>query len=172
MSEHVHNARFVEQDGFYRAENAVIVGDVTIGANANIWYGTVVRGDDAPITIGANVNLQDLTMVHADTDKPLVIEDDVTVGHRAILHCTRIGARSLIGMGAILMEDVEIGEESLVAAGTVVSPGTKIPPHSLVMGVPGRIVRPTTAAERKGIVWSTKKYVENAVEFARRYGEA
>ncbi len=170
MIEYEHGAAFIRRDGFYHAANAVLVGELEIHEDANIWYGTVLRGDDAPIEVGARVNLQDLTMVHADPGKPLTIGDDVTVGHRAILHCVEIGPRSLIGMGSILMEDVTIGEESLVAAGTVVPPGMVVPPRSLVRGVPGRIVRETTAEERAGMLSAAKKYVANAKIFAERYG--
>ena len=170
MIEYELGAQFVRRGGFYHAANAVLVGELDIHEDANIWYGTVLRGDDAPIEVGARVNLQDLTMVHADPGKPLTIGDDVTVGHRAIIHCIEIGARSLIGMGSILMEDVVIGEESLVAAGTVVPPGMVVPPRSLVRGVPGRIARETTTEERAGILGAAKKYVENAKQFAERYG--
>ena len=97
-----HNALFHLRKGYYFADSATLVGDVELGEGTNVWYGTVVRGDDAAIRIGKNVNVQDLTMVHADPGKPLTIEDDVTVGHRAILHCVHIGAGSLIGMGAIV----------------------------------------------------------------------
>lgn len=166
-----HGAAFLRgPGGYWYAASATLVGELVIGEGANIWYGTVLRGDDAPITVGARTNLQDLTMVHADPGKPLVIGEDVTIGHRAIIHCLSIGARSLIGMGSILMEDVVIGEESLVAAGTVVPPGTIVPPRSLVRGVPGRIARETTAEERAMIVRAGKKYAANAVEFFRRYG--
>ena len=165
-------ARFLERDGWYHAASAVIVGEVTIGAGANVWYGTVIRGDDAPIRIGQNVNLQDFTMVHADPGVPLEVEDDVTVGHRAILHCRRIGRNSLVGMGSVLLHDVVVGEGSIIGAGAVVAPGVEIPPRSLVRGVPGRVVRETTEAEREAIQDSVRKYAENARDFFRRYGES
>ncbi|MCA8959430.1 MAG: gamma carbonic anhydrase family protein [Planctomycetes bacterium] len=165
-----NEALFLRHADWYHAANAVIVGDVEIGAGASLWYGTILRGDDAKITVGQRVNLQDLTMVHADPGVPLVIEDDVTVGHRAMLHCRRIGTGSLIGMGAILLEQVEIGPGSLVGADAVVPPPTIIPPNSMVRGVPGRVVRETTPEERAGILASVAKYAENAVDFHRRYG--
>lgn len=168
-TEHARNARIELVDGHFVASNAVVVGACTIGEDVNIWYGCVLRGDDASITIGRGTNLQDMTMVHPDPDKPLTIGEDVTIGHRALIHCVEVGDRSLIGMGAILMEDVVVGEESLVAAGSVVSPGTVIPPRSLVRGVPGRIVRETTEEERAGIVRASVKYVENARAFHARY---
>ena len=145
-------------------------GDIEIGAESSVWYHTVLRGDDAPIRIGRRVNLQDLTMVHPDPGIELVIEDDVTVGHRAILHCRRIGRGSLIGMGAVLMKDVEIGAGSLIAGGAVLSPGTIVPPNSLVRGVPGKVVRATTDAERADIARSVTKYADTARAFFARYG--
>ena len=163
------NARVLFRDGFYVTEDAVLVGEIRIGTESNIWYGSVLRGDDASISIGTGTNLQDMTMVHPDPGKPLTIGDDVTIGHRALIHCLEVGSRSLIGMGAILMEDVVIGEESLVAAGAVVSPGTVVPPRSLVRGVPGRVVRETSKEERLSIVNASKKYVANAIEFHARY---
>ena len=169
LTHHEHNARMLARDGFFVAENAVLVGEIELGANVNIWYGTVLRGDDASITVGAGTNLQDLTMVHPDPDKPLTIGEDVTIGHRALVHCREVGSRSLIGMGSILMEDVVVGEESIIAAGAVVSPGTVIPPRSLVVGVPGRVIRETTEVERASIVSASKKYVENAIEFHQKY---
>ncbi len=168
--EYNHSATMRSRDGFFYADNAVLVGDLSIAPEVNIWYGTILRGDDAPITIGRGTNLQDLTMVHADPGKPLDIEEFVTIGHRAIVHCVEVGAHSLIGMGAILMEDVVVGSESLIAAGAVVSPGTVIPPRSLVRGVPGRVVRETSEAERASILRASKKYIENAKEFFSRYG--
>jgi len=163
-------ARFIERGGAYLAANAVLVGDVTLGSECSVWYGSVLRGDDAAIEVGARTNLQDVTVVHPDPEKPIRIGREVTVGHRALLHCVRIGDRSLIGMGAILMEDVEVGAGSLIAAGSVVPPGSIIPPHSLVRGVPARVVRETTAEEREEIVRAAAKYVENAREFIRRFG--
>ncbi len=156
--------------GFYYADNSVIVGQVTLEEGANIWYGSVLRGDDAPIHIGKRVNIQDLTMVHADPDKPLRVGDDVTVGHRAILHCVRIGDCCLIGMGSVLMEDVEVGNGSLVAAGSVVVPGTIVPPNSLVRGAPARVARETTPEERQGFLRSAAKYADAAAQYAARFG--
>lgn len=164
-------ATFRREPGlWYRAASATVVGDVSIEPDANLWYGCVVRGDDAPITIGRGTNLQDGVIVHADPGKPLHIGRDVTVGHRAVLHCVRIEDGCLIGMGSVLMEDVQVGTGSLVAAGAVVSPGMVIPPGTLVRGVPARIVRPTTAAERRSFLAAAAKYVENAVMFEGRHG--
>ncbi len=136
-----------EQGSAYRAFNAVLTGDVDLGPDVGIWFGCVVRGDDAPLAIGARTNVQDLTMVHADTGVPNVIGEDCTIGHRCVLHGARVGDRCLIGMGAILLGRSEIGAESLVAAGAVVREGFQVPPRSLVAGVPARVVRSISDAE-------------------------
>lgn len=164
-----HRAMFHRVGDWYHADTATIVGDVTIGAESSVWFGTVIRGDEAAIKIGARVNLQDLTLVHADPDEPQTIGDDVTVGHRAILHGGEIGEGSLIGMGAVLLQRVEIGAGSLVAAGAVIPPGTIIPPRSLVRGVPGKVVRETTSEERASFLRSAAKYAANAKRYFDRY---
>lgn len=123
------------------APSADIVGDVTIGPEASVWYGCVLRGDIAPIRIGARTNVQDLTVVHVDLGHPAVIGERVGIGHRAIVHGCTIEDDSLIGMGAILLTGAVIGRGSLVGAGAVVTEGTEVPAGSLVVGVPGRVVR-------------------------------
>jgi carbonic anhydrase/acetyltransferase-like protein (isoleucine patch superfamily) len=127
------------------ARNAVVLGDVAMSPGVNIWYGCVLRGDLARITLGPRVNLQDGCIVHTDWEVPQDIEEGVAVGHRVTLHGRRIGRGSLIGMGSILMSGCEIGEESLVAAGTLIPERKKYPPRSVIMGVPGRVIREATA---------------------------
>jgi carbonic anhydrase/acetyltransferase-like protein (isoleucine patch superfamily) len=144
----------------FAAENATLTGDITLGADVGIWFGCVVRGDDAPLTIGARTNVQDLTMIHADTGVPNVIGSEVTIGHRCVLHGARVGDRCLIGMGAILLGGSVIGDESLIAAGSVVKEKFEVPPRSLVAGVPARIVRPLTDAEVELIRKSADGYVQ------------
>ena len=128
---------------FYIAQGAVVTGDVVCGPGVNIWFGTVIRGDLARITLGA-VNLQDGCVVHTDYDAPLVIEEGVVAGHRAILHGARIGHGTLVGMGAILLSGSDVGAECLIAAGSIVTEGKVIPPRSVVMGIPGKVVRQVT----------------------------
>jgi carbonic anhydrase/acetyltransferase-like protein (isoleucine patch superfamily) len=125
----------------YIAPTATVVGKVTIGADASIWFNCVVRGDSDGITIGRETNIQDLSVLHVHAGKPLVIGDRVTVGHRCIVHGCTIEDDCLIGMGAIIMNGVKIGRGSIVAAGAVVLEDTVIPPFSLVAGVPGAIKR-------------------------------
>ena len=144
------------------APTAVVLGDVTLGARSSIWYGAVMRGDMAPIVIGADSNIQDGTIVHVDEGVPCTVGERVGVGHRVILHGCIVEDDSLVGMGSILLNGVRIGRGSVVAAGAVVPEGVEIPPGSLVMGVPGRIVRRVDAALAERIVATWKHYVEQA----------
>jgi carbonic anhydrase/acetyltransferase-like protein (isoleucine patch superfamily) len=148
------------EGGAFKARNAIVTGDVTLGADVGIWFGCVVRGDDAPLSIGRRTNVQDLTVVHADTGVPNAIGAEVTIGHRCVLHGARVGDRCLIGMGAILLGGSVVGEESLVAAGAVVREGFEVPPGSLVAGVPARIVRSLSPEERAAIRASAEGYVQ------------
>lgn len=146
--------------GAYAARNAILTGDLTLGVDVGIWFGCVLRGDDAPLTIGARTNVQDLTMIHADTGVPNVIGSEVTIGHRCVLHGARVEDRCLIGMGAILLGGSVIGRESLIAAGAVVKEGFVVPPRSLVAGVPAKILRTLTDEEVRRIVASAEGYVQ------------
>lgn len=148
----------VEGGGFV-AKGAVVVADVTLGEDASVWFGCVVRGDDAPIRIGARTNIQDGTVVHTDPGVPNEIGSGVTVGHRCVLHGAKIGDGSLVGMGAILLAGSVIGEECLIAAGAVVKEGMVVPPRSLVVGIPGRIVRTVTDEEVASFQGSAAGYV-------------
>jgi carbonic anhydrase/acetyltransferase-like protein (isoleucine patch superfamily) len=144
------------------APTAAVMGDVTLGEDASVWYGAVLRGDMAPIIIGAQSNIQDGTVVHVDDGVPCVVGQRVGVGHRVILHGCTVGDDCLIAMGSILLNGVTIGSGSVVAAGAVIPEGMQVPPRSLVMGLPGRIVRQvdTALAERVAATWS--HYVEEA----------
>lgn len=124
------------------AENAVIIGDVEIGAGANIWFHSIVRGDVNSIRIGSNCNIQDACVLHVVKDlHPLILEDEVVLGHRVVVHGCRIKRGSLIGIGAIVLNGAEIGEESIVGAGSLVTPQTIIPPRTLALGSPAKPVR-------------------------------
>jgi carbonic anhydrase/acetyltransferase-like protein (isoleucine patch superfamily) len=144
------------------APTASVMGDVTIGADASIWYGAVVRGDLEVITIGAETNIQDLTIMHADPGVPCRVGRRVGVGHRAILHGCEIEDRCLVGMGSIILNGARIGTGSVIAAGALVPEGMQVPPGSLVMGVPGRIVRPVDAALAARIEGTWQRYVAHA----------
>ena len=125
----------------YLAPNATIIGDVTIGSEASIWFGAVLRGDDEAIVIGARSNVQDNAVVHADTGFPTIVGEDVTIGHGAIVHGARIGDGALIGMGSTLLNGASIGTESVVGANALVSEGKTFPDRSLILGVPGKLAR-------------------------------
>jgi carbonic anhydrase/acetyltransferase-like protein (isoleucine patch superfamily) len=138
------------------------MGDVTLGAESSVWYGAVLRGDMAPIVIGERTNLQDGTIVHVDTDVPCIIGPRVGVGHRVILHGCIVEEECLIGMGSTLLNGVRIGTGSVVAAGAVIPEGMEVPAGSLVMGVPGRIVRKVDDTLRRRIEDTWSHYVEQA----------
>ena len=150
---------------YYIASTALVAGDVLFGPGVNIWFGSVLRGDLATIDLGPRVNLQDGCIVHTDTDAPLTVEEGVVVGHRAVLHGARIGRHSLIGMGAMLLSGCELGAECLVAAGSIVTEGRRIPPRSVVMGVPGKVVRAIKPEE----VARTQAICAHYLEMAQRY---
>jgi carbonic anhydrase/acetyltransferase-like protein (isoleucine patch superfamily) len=152
---------------YFIAHNASVVGDVTIGEQASFWFNAVVRGDVAPVTIGRRVNVQDGCVIHCDTDVPNVIEDDVTIGHRAVVHGVHVGQGTLIGMGAVVLSRTRIGRECLIGAGTVVPPGLEVPDRMLVVGVPGRVVRPVGEKDLEYMRWLTGHYIELAERYTR-----
>src|SRR5262249_28355372 len=150
---------------YYIASNAVVRGEVVLHAGANVWFYTVVRGDLARITLGPRVNVQDGCVVHTDTDCTLDTEEGVVVGRAAVLHGTRIGHDTLMGIGARLLTGCDVGPECLIAAGAVVTEHRRIPPRSVVMGVPGRVVRQVTDEE----VERTRTICAHYLEMAQRY---
>jgi carbonic anhydrase/acetyltransferase-like protein (isoleucine patch superfamily) len=150
---------------YYVASSAMVAGSVTLSPGVNIWFGCVVRGDLGSIAFGPRVNLQDGSIVHTDSDASMDIGEGVVVGHGAILHGTRIGRDSLIGMGAILLTGCELGEECLVAAGTIITEGRRIPPRSVVMGVPGKVLRAVKPEELE----RTHSICAHYLEMAQRY---
>ena len=131
----------IDQTAFI-SETSVIIGDVDIGAQSSVWYGCIVRGDVHYIKIGKAVNIQDGSVIHATKGRfPTIIGDRVTIGHGAILHGCTVNSGALIGIGSVILDNAEIGEEAMVAAGAVVSPETKIPPRTLAVGIPARARR-------------------------------
>lgn len=141
------------------AESADIIGDVIIEKNANVWYQSVLRGDESSIIVGENSNVQDGAIVHCKDDEPTVIGKNVTIGHAAIIHGCKIGDYSLIGMGAIVLDSAEIGEFTMVGAGTLVT-GKKFPPGVLLLGSPAKVIRELTDEEKEGLKKSALHYVE------------
>jgi carbonic anhydrase/acetyltransferase-like protein (isoleucine patch superfamily) len=144
------------------ADTARVVGDVRLGADVNIWYGAVVRGDVAPIVIGDGSNVQDNAVIHCDHRYANVIGRNVIIGHAAIVHGECIGDNTLIGMGAVVLGRTRIGAGCLVAAGALVPPGLHVPDHSVVMGVPGKVVRSVTDADREYLAKLPRHYVNLA----------
>lgn len=147
-------------------ETAVVIGDVTIGEDSSVWFNAVVRGDVHSVRIGHRTNVQDLSILHVTHGThPLVIGNDVTIGHHVVLHGCTIQDRVLIGMGAIIMDGAVVGEDTVVGAGALVTEGTIVPPKSLIMGSPAKVKRPVTDQE---LAW-IKESAENYVQYARQY---
>ncbi|HLI28442.1 MAG TPA: protein kinase [Chloroflexota bacterium] len=149
----------------YIAPGARLIGAVTLGAGSSVWFNAVLRADDEPITVGARTNLQDGAIVHVDRGYPATLGDEVTVGHGAIVHSATVASRVLIGMGAVLLTGSQIGEGSIIGAGALVPEGRTIPPRSLVLGVPARVVRMVTDAEYAAIVRSADGYAQRAQRY-------
>jgi carbonic anhydrase/acetyltransferase-like protein (isoleucine patch superfamily) len=149
----------------YIAPGAVLTGDVALAAGVNVWFGCVVRADLARVSLGPRVNLQDGTIVHTDHDEPLTLDEGIVVGHRATLHGRHIGRDTLVGMGAILLSGCEVGAECLIAAGTLITERRRIPPRSVVMGVPGKVVREVTDEDLR----RTQEISAHYLELAQRY---
>ncbi len=153
------------------APTAVVLGEVTLGAQASVWYTAVLRGDIDRITVGDHTNIQDGTIVHVDEGVPCSIGNRVGIGHRAVIHGCTIEDDCLIGMGSVLLNGVRIGTGSVVAAGAVIPEGMRVPPGSLVMGVPGRIVRQVDEELTRRIEETWRHYVQRAEEHrSGRYG--
>jgi carbonic anhydrase/acetyltransferase-like protein (isoleucine patch superfamily) len=143
------------------AENATLIGDVELGDDASIWYGTVLRGDVNYIRVGARTNIQDNCVVHVNHDNcPTVIAEEVTIGHGVIVHGCTIGRGALIGMGSRVLDGAVVGEQALVGAGALVPEGMRVPPRTLVVGVPARVKRDLTAEELTRLQESWQHYVE------------
>jgi carbonic anhydrase/acetyltransferase-like protein (isoleucine patch superfamily) len=149
--------------------DAFVFGDVTLGARVSVWATAVIRGDTGRIVIGDESNVQDGTVIHVDHGVPTTVGRRVAIGHRAIVHGSTVDDDCLIGMGAILLNGVVIGSGSIVGAGAVCREGQQVPPNSLVLGVPGRVVRETTTAERDRIARTVQSYLE--LQQAHRRGE-
>lgn len=142
-------------------DDAVVIGDVEIGEDASVWFGSVIRGDVNFIRIGARTNIQDATVIHVSSrTHSTILEEEITVGHRVTLHGCHVERGCLIGIGSIVMDGVRVGARSLVGAGSLLTPGTQIPPRSLVLGSPGRVKRELTDDELASLDQSWRNYVE------------
>jgi len=152
-------------DSAFVAPGAYVIGDIRIGQESSIWFNAVLRGDEGSITIGDRTSIQDNSTVHLFEGCPVVVEDEVTVGHNVILHGCNVRKRSLIGMGSTILDNVEIGEESIIGANTLITSGKKIPPRSMVMGSPGKVVRELTDKDFELLKLSYETYVQKGREF-------
>ena len=152
---------------YWIAPDAQVIGDVRLGNETGIWFGAVLRGDNASITLGDRCNVQEHAILHVDPGHPVLVGDDVTIGHRAIVHGCTIGANSLIGMGAVILTGASIGTNCLVGAGALVTEGKSFPDGSLIVGSPARLSRPLRVDEIERIRTSASDYVANWRRFAR-----
>jgi carbonic anhydrase/acetyltransferase-like protein (isoleucine patch superfamily) len=142
------------------ADYATITGDVEIGEESSVWFNTVIRGDVAPTKIGKRVNIQDNSILHQSPNNPLILEDEVTIGHQVILHSCIIRKRALIGMGSIILDQAEIGEGAFIGAGSLVPQGKKIPPNTLAFGRPAKVIRELTEEDIKDMTRIYNEYAE------------
>jgi len=147
------------------ADSAQVMGRVSLGQDASVWFGTVVRGDTESITIGEGSNIQDASVLHADQGKPLVVGRNVTVGHQVMLHGCTIGDESLIGIGAVVLNGARIGKNCLVGAGSLVTEGKEFPDGSMIIGSPAKAIRQLSPEQIEGLRQSAKHYIDNARRF-------
>jgi carbonic anhydrase/acetyltransferase-like protein (isoleucine patch superfamily) len=149
-------------DSVWIAPNAIVIGDVRLGADSSIWWNTVLRGDNDPITIGVGTNVQDGSVLHTDAGVPLTLGTNVTVGHMAMIHGCTVGDNSLIGIGAIILNHATIGRECLIGAGSLIPEGKTIPDRSLVLGSPGKVVRQLTDEDLARIRQTAEHYIQHS----------
>lgn len=147
------------------ADSAQVMGNVELDQDVSVWFGTVIRGDTEVIRIGRGTNIQDCSVLHADNGKPLIIGENVTVGHKVMLHGCTIGDGSLIGIGAIVLNGAKIGKGCIVGAGALVTEGKEFPDGSMIIGSPAKAVRELTPEQQQGLRWSAEHYIENAHRF-------
>lgn len=147
------------------ADNAQVMGAVTLKADASVWFGVTVRGDTEHITVGEGANIQDGSVLHADHGQPLTVGKHVTVGHMVMLHGCTIGDESLIGIGAVVLNGAKIGRNCLVGAGSLVTEGKEFPDGSMIMGTPAKVVRQLTPEQIEGLRQSARHYIDNARRF-------
>jgi carbonic anhydrase/acetyltransferase-like protein (isoleucine patch superfamily) len=152
---------------FWVAPNATVIGQVSIGEDASVWFNSVVRGDDEPIVIGARANVQDGCILHTDPGFPLTVADEATIGHMAMLHGCTIGRGALIGIGAVVLNGARIGEDCMIGAGALIPEGKAIPAGSVVLGSPGKIIRQVSERDLERMRWGVQTYVERWQAYAR-----
>jgi len=153
------------EEGVYIADNASVIGDVSLGAGASVWFNCTLRGDADTLHIGDNSNVQDGSVLHADPGFPLQVGRGVTVGHMVMLHGCTIGDNTLIGIGAVVLNGARIGKNCIIGAGALITEGKQIPDNSLVMGAPGKVVRETSSSDHEAIRLSAEHYVQNGQRY-------
>ncbi|MDG1756189.1 MAG: gamma carbonic anhydrase family protein [Bacteroidia bacterium] len=151
------------------APSATVIGDVSLKDNASVWFGAVLRGDSDQISIGAQTNIQDNAVIHCDPGQPTIIGETCIIGHGAIVHGAQLANHVLIGMNATILNDAKIGEFSIIGANALVTSGTVIPPRSLVLGSPAKVVRTITKKEEENIKQNAEVYVKKAQEYRNHY---
>jgi len=156
---------------FWVAPNAAVIGNVELKRNSSVWFNATLRGDNDPIVIGENSNIQDGSVCHTDDGMPLVVGDNVTIGHKVILHSCKVGNNSLIGMGSTILNNAKIGNYCLVGANSLITEGKEFPDNSMIVGSPGKFKRELTEMERKLIDLSALHYVENMKRFKSQLKE-
>ncbi|MGG5252617.1 gamma carbonic anhydrase family protein [Neobacillus sp. SM06] len=152
-------------DSAYIADYVTITGDVAIGEESSIWFNTVIRGDVAPTIIGRKVNVQDNSVLHQSPNNPLILEDEVTIGHQVLLHSCIIKKKALVGMGSIVLDQAVIGEGAFIGAGSLVPQGKVIPPNTLAFGRPAKVIRELTAEDIADMERITREYAEKAAYY-------
>jgi carbonic anhydrase/acetyltransferase-like protein (isoleucine patch superfamily) len=158
----MHSDGKVSGTPLFRAGNATVIGNVTIGTDVGIWFGAVIRADKDRIVLGDRANIQDNCVLHTTTGYPVFVGNDVSVGHGAILHGCTIESRVLVGMGAVVLNGAVVGEGCVIGAGAVVTEGMKVPAGSVVVGIPGKIIKPATGEQQEHILANAASYVELA----------
>jgi len=154
----IHETAFIAKD-------ATVIGDVSIDEYSSVWFKTVIRGDVAPTRIGKRVNIQDLSLIHQSPNLPVTIEDDVTIGHQVTIHAATIRHHALIGMGSLILDDVEIGEHAYIGAGSLIPPGKKIPPHTLAFGRPAKVIRELTEKDYEEMKRIRQSYFDKCLYY-------
>ncbi|NCF78971.1 MAG: gamma carbonic anhydrase family protein [Alphaproteobacteria bacterium] len=163
--------QFPASGNYWIAPDSQVMGAIILEENASIWFGAVLRGDNEPITIGVNSNVQDGSVMHTDIGFPLTLGKNVTVGHQAMLHGCTVGDNSLVGIGATILNGAKIGKNCLIGAHALVGEGKEIPDNSMVLGMPGKIVRELDENNEKIMIASAEHYVENWKRYQRELKE-
>jgi carbonic anhydrase/acetyltransferase-like protein (isoleucine patch superfamily) len=159
-------------DEYWIAPTAAVMGRIVLKKNASVWWGAVLRGDNAVIEVGENSNVQDGSVLHTDMDAPLTIGANVTVGHMVMLHGCSIGDNTLVGIGSIILNNARVGKNCLIGANCLITEGKEIPDNSLVMGAPGKVVREVSAEQAAMLAAGSLHYVENWKRYRRELSEA